>query len=131
HRRADRGSRQDDRAKRVQHALWLIQHHPDSELLHSFVSGFSPGELTPADYRRAVALWDAASHAKPGDAAVEWNAASFFQDLDPELHLHYLEATAAADPNHPFALRPLADFYALSILGRGPLASRAQAGLQA
>jgi hypothetical protein len=130
-RRADRAPLQEDRAKRVQHALWLIQHHPDSELLHSFVSGFSPGELTPADYRRAVALWDAASHAKPGDAAVEWNAASFFQDLDPELHLHYLEATAAADPNHPFALRPLANLYALSILQRGPLASRAQAGLDA
>jgi hypothetical protein len=45
--------------------------------------------------------------------------------------MHYLEATAAADPNHPFALRPLADFYALSILERGPLASRAQAGLEA
>ena len=131
HQRADRADRQEDRAKRVQHALWLIEHHPDSELLHSPVSRFSQGELTPADYRRAVALWYAAAKAKPSDAAVQWNAASFFQDLDPELHMHYLEATAAADPNHPFALRPLADFYALSILGRGPLASRAQAGLQA
>ena len=130
-RRADRTSRQEDRAKRARQALWLIEHHPESELLHSFVSGFSPGELAPTEYRRAVALWDAAAHAKPGDAAVEWNAASFFQDLDPGLHLHYLEATAAADPNHPFALRPLADLYALSILQRGPLASRAQAGLDA
>jgi hypothetical protein len=129
--RADRAGRNEDRAQRAQHALWLIEHHPDSELLHSFVSRFSPGELTPADYRRAVALWDAAAKAKPGDAAVQWNAASFFQDLDPELYMHYLEATAAADPNHPFALRPLADFYALSILGGGPLAARAQAGLEA
>jgi hypothetical protein len=78
-----------------------------------------------------VALWDAAAHAKAVDAAVEWNAASFFQDLDPGLYLHYLEATAAADPNHPFALRPLADLYALSILQGGPLAARAQAGLDA
>lgn len=131
HQRADRAGRREDRAKRVQHVLWLIEHHPDSELLHSPVSRFSQGELSPADYRRAVALWDASAKAKPGDAAVQWNAASFFQDLDPELHMHYLEATAAADPNHPFALRPLADFYALSILGRGPLASRAQAGLEA
>jgi hypothetical protein len=44
---------------------------------------------------------------------------SFFQDLDPGLHMRYLEATAAADPNHPFALRPLAHLYALSILGTG------------
>jgi len=129
--RADQSGRREDRAKRVQHALWLIRHHPDSELLHSYVSRFSKGELAPADYRRAVALWDTAAKAKPADAAVQWNAASFFQDLDPGLHMHYLEATAAADPNHPFALRPLADFYALSILERGPLASRAEAGLDA
>ncbi|MCU1257557.1 MAG: hypothetical protein JWO80_442 [Bryobacterales bacterium] len=45
--------------------------------------------------------------------------------------MHYLEATAAADPNHPFALRPLAHLYALSILEHGPLASRAQGGLEA
>jgi hypothetical protein len=129
--RADRAPLQEDRAKRVRHALWLIQHHPESELLHSFVSRFSPGELSPTEYRRAVALWDAAARAKPRNAAVEWNAASFFENLDPGLHLHYLEATAAADPNHPFALRPLADLYALSILQGGPLASRAQAGLDA
>jgi hypothetical protein len=76
-------------------------------------------------------VWNAAAKAKPGDAAVQWNAASFFQDLDPELYMHYLEATAAADPNHPFALRPLADFYALSILRRGQFAARAQAALEA
>ena len=131
HQRADRAGRKEDRAQRAQHALWLIEHHPDSELLHSPVSRFSPGGLTPADYRRAVALWDAAAKAKSGDAAVQWNAASFFQDLDPERYMRYIEATAAADPNHPFALRPLADFYALSILGRGQFAARAQAGLEA
>ncbi len=131
HQRADRAGRKEDRAQRAQHALWLIEHHPESELLHSPVSRFSPGELTAANYRRAVALWEAAAKAKPRDASVSWNAASFFQDLDPERYLYYLEATAAADPNHPFALRPLADLYALSILGGGQLAARAQAGLEA
>jgi hypothetical protein len=131
HQRGDRAGRPEDRAKRIRHTLWLIEHHPDSELLHSPVSSFSQAELTPADYRRATALWEAAAKAKPGDAALQWNAASFFQSLDPGLHLHFLEATAAADPNHPFALRPLADLYALSILQGGPLASRAQAGLEA
>ncbi|MDQ6760385.1 MAG: hypothetical protein M3Z32_11060, partial [Acidobacteriota bacterium] len=98
HQRTDRAGRQEDRTERVQHTLWLIEHHPDSELLHSPVSRFSQGELTPADYRRATTLWDAAAKAEAGDAAVLWNAASFFQDLDPELHMRYLEATAAADP---------------------------------
>ncbi len=64
--RADRSGRQEDRAKRVRHALWLIEHHPESELLHSYVSRFSPGELTPAEYRRAAALWDAAAKARAG-----------------------------------------------------------------
>jgi hypothetical protein len=129
--RGDRSGRQEDRAKRVQHALWLIEHHPDSELLHSPVSRFSQRELTPAEYQRAVTLWDTAAKAQPADAAVQWNAASFFQALDPERHMHYLETTAAADPNHRFALFRLADIYILSILERGPLASRAQAGLEA
>src|ERR1039458_8166230 len=72
-RRADRTSRQEDRAKRARQALWLIEHHPESELLHSFVSRFSPGELSPTEYRRAVAPCDAASHAKPGHATGEGN----------------------------------------------------------
>ncbi len=131
HQRADRAGRHEDRAKRLQHALWLIEHHPDCELLHAPVSRFSQSELTPADHRRAVGLWGAAAKAKPGDAAVQWNGAYFFEDLDRGLHLHYLEATAAADPNHPFALRPLAHLYALLILEGGPLAARAQAGLEA
>lgn len=131
HQRADRAGLQEDRAKRVQHALWLIEHHPGSELLHSHVSRFSQGELTTAECSRAVALWAAAAQRNSGDAAVQWNAASFFEGLDSGLHMHYLEATAAADPNHPFALRPLAHLYALSIVGNGPLASRAQAGLEA
>lgn len=131
HRRADRAGHQEDRSKRVQHALWLIEHHPQSELLHSPVSRFSPGELSSTDYRRAVALWEAAAKRQRAEAVVQWNAASFFEGLDPGLHMHYLESTAAADPNHPFALRPLAHLYALAILERGPLTLRARAGLDA
>ena len=131
HQRADRSSRPEDRAKRAQYALWLIEHHPDSELLHSPVSRFAAGELTVEAYRRAIALWETAAQGHLGEGAVQWNAATFFQALDPGLYMHYLEATVAADPNHPYALRPLADFYALSILERGPLAARAQAGLEA
>ena len=129
--RADRAVRPENRAKRVELAFWLIEHDPGSEILHSPFSRFSQGELTPAEYRRAAALWDAAARAKPGDAGLQWNAASFFQDLDSGLCMRYLEAAAAADPNHPFALRPLAYLYALSILQGGPLEARAQAGLDA
>jgi hypothetical protein len=127
HQRGDRSHRPEDRAKRVHHALWLIENHPDSELLHSPVSRFTSGELSADEYRRASVLWEAA----PRTAAVQWNAASFFENLDRGLYMHYLEATAAADPNHPFALRPLAHLYAVSVLQSGPLASRALAGLEA
>lgn len=71
HQRGDRAWRPEDRRKRVQHALWLIEHHPDSELLHSPVSRFEPGELPEADYRRAAALWNTATKLRPGDAAVQ------------------------------------------------------------
>ncbi|MCC6390388.1 MAG: hypothetical protein IT167_07280 [Bryobacterales bacterium] len=131
HQRGDRLDRPEDRAKRIQHALWLIEYHPDSELLHSPVSRFASGELPDADYRRAIALWNTATQARPADPAVQWNAASFFEGLNPELYLSYMEATAAADPNHPFALRPLAHLYALSILEGGPLAARSQTALDA
>jgi hypothetical protein len=87
--------------------------------------------LSEAEFQRAVTAWDAAAKANPGDAAIRWNAASFFEPQDPDLYLTFLEATAAADPDHPEALRPLAHLYALSMLERGPLAARAQAGLEA
>jgi hypothetical protein len=125
--RADRAGRPESTARRVRNALWLIEHHPESEILHSPVAHFSPGDLAEADYRRAVTLW-----AKAADnAAVQWNAASFFEGLDPELRLHYLERTAAADPNHPYALRPLAELYAMSMLEGGPPSSHAQSALDA
>ncbi len=131
HQRADQAGRAASRAKRLQHALWLIEHNPASELLHSPVSRFAQGQLTAAESARAAALWDAAARSRPRDAAVHWNAASFFEGLDAERHLRALEATAAADPNHPFALRPLAHAYALALVNGGPLAARARNALEA
>jgi hypothetical protein len=129
--RADRTARPADRAKRARLALWLIEHHPESEVLHAPISRFSSAELTAPDYSRALRLWEAATQAKPHDARIQWNAASWVEGLDQGLYLHYLEATAAADPNHPYALRPLAHLYALSVVEGGPLAARSQAGLEA
>ena len=131
HQRAGQAGLAASRVKRLLHALWLIEHDPASELLHAPVSRFSADEWTAAEYSRAVALWDAAANARPRDAAVHWNAASFFEDLDAERHLRALEAAAAADPNHPFALRPLAHAYALALVNGGPLASHARDALEA
>jgi hypothetical protein len=126
--RADRINNAGDRAKRAQHALWLIEHHPESEILHSPYARFAPAELMADQYAHATVLWDALTKTNPNNAAIQWNAASFFESLDSSLYLRYLEATVAADPNHPFALRPLAHLYALSILD-GSSAVHAQAAL--
>ncbi|HWR53935.1 MAG TPA: hypothetical protein VN428_22680 [Bryobacteraceae bacterium] len=81
HQRADRAGRREDLAKRVRHVLWVVEHHPDSEILHSYVSDFSRDQLTSAEYERTVTLWHAAATAHVGEAAVNWNAASFFRGL--------------------------------------------------
>ena len=129
--RADRAADPENRARRFQNALWMIEHHPEFELLHSQVLNFSSGEISLVDYRRAVTLWGAASSSHANDATVQWNAAGFFEGVDSLLHRHYLEATVAADPNHPKALRPLAHLYALAILDGGASTTYAEAALEA
>jgi hypothetical protein len=129
--RQDRASRPEDRRKRFEHVLWLVRHHPESEILHSPLSRFAPGELSSEQRHRVTNAWDAAAAARPRDAAVLWNAACFFEGLDPARYLRYLERTAAADSNHPFALRPLAHYYALAILEGGAPAAHARSALDA
>lgn len=127
HQRGDRPSNPEDRAKRLEHTFWLIEHHPSSEILQSPVSRFTAADLTAAQRQRAASLWEGA----PRTAAVLWNAAYFFEEMDPARHLQYLETTAAADPNHPYALRPLAHLYARAIIAGGAAGARAQAALDA
>ena len=101
---------------RIPHILWLIEHHPESELLHSGFTRFRPMDLSATEEQSAIRLWQQA----PSNATTSWNAAFFFETLNPALHLHYLERTVAADPNHPFALRPLAHLYAEGLLKGQP-----------
>ncbi len=129
HDRPDRRNRSEDQRKRVKLTLWLIEHHPESEILRSEMSRFNPGELDDADYRRATVLWEAATRAQPSNGAVQWNAASFFRGFDDERYLGHMEAAAVADPANPFILRPLAYFYARALIEAGPLGARAQAAL--
>jgi tetratricopeptide (TPR) repeat protein len=86
--------------------------------------------LPPPDIQRAVAYWDAAIKADPRNAAVSWTAASFFESINPELYLKYLEATVDVDGNHPLAVRPLAHFYGLALFEGSPFAAHAKAALE-
>ncbi len=130
-RRADRETVPGEREKRWKLAVWMIEHQPESQILSSYVAQFSARDLTDESMRQAERLWEAAIHNNPGDAALLWNAACFFQNLSPGLHLSYLEATAEANPNHPQALRPLALLYAEALrAGTAPLVARAERGLE-
>jgi hypothetical protein len=131
HHRADRALLSEDRAKLGQHILWLIERHPDHELLHSFVERMEQAQWPPAQYRRAVQLWDEITTARPREGKIQWNAANFFSGFDQPRYLRALEAAAAADPEQSPALRPLAHLYAAALLERGPLTAIAQAGLDA
>jgi len=130
HQRMDRAGKREDRTRLVEHVLWLIRYHPESEILRLGVSRLFPGDLTEDEYQSAVSLWDAASKAHPDDATVLSNAASFFAGLDQGVYLHYLEATVAADPNHGGALCTLAHLYAESVFNQTPLAETAEAALE-
>jgi hypothetical protein len=129
--RADRAAFPADRAQRLQLAQWLIERHPESEILRSPLAAFSPDEVSRTELRRAIALWEAAAKAHPGDGLLLWNAASFFRSLDADQHLNYLEACTKAGPNHPFALRPLAYAYAKALFEGSVYAARAEAALEA
>jgi hypothetical protein len=131
HQRGDRIAHPEDQAKRIKHVLWLILNHPESELLHSPVSRFDRNELSSATYRRMVELWDIAVKTHPKNAAVQRNAASFFEEWDPDRYLRYAEATVAADPNDAMAIRGIAHRYAMALLENGPSASHAEAALEA
>ncbi len=121
HQRADRVNF--DRAEVTRHTLWVIEHHPDSDILR-FVH-FAPGQLSSADYQRAVTLWTSA----PKSAEAQSNAAQFFNGLDENLHLRYLEATVTANPDHAGAIRALAFIYARALIDPGPFTAHAQSAL--
>jgi hypothetical protein len=121
--RADRVGLKESRERRAQHALWLIGHHPDSEILWSPYASFSPGQLTADEYRRARELWDRALRARESDHRVLWNAAQFFRPLDRVLYQGYLRSAAAAAPENEHYGRDLGLAYAGAIIAarRGPM----------
>ena len=116
HQRADRVKL--DRAEVIRHTLWLIEHHPESDILRTV--HFQPGELSTAEHREATRLWAIA----PKIAIVQSNAAQFFASLDETLHIRYLEATVVANPDHAGAIRELAFIYARALITPGPLTPR-------
>ena len=71
---------------RLEHIFWLIEHHPESELVFSYPATISTGDSplsSQADYERAKALWLEQAARHPRDTAVMAHAAQFVQQSDP------------------------------------------------
>lgn len=79
--------------KRLENILWLIEHHPESDLALSLQARLTPidgPDNNPADFERAKTSWMAQAAAHPDDARVLAHAGDFLWESDPfvadELH---------------------------------------------
>jgi hypothetical protein len=99
------------------HALWLIQHHPDSELV---MSARVRKSEDPDGYAQARRLWLAAIERRDVDAKVLGNAASFFQGSEKALAEEILQRAQKQGPDRgqPNWSWRLGVLYASSIMGK-------------
>jgi len=81
------------------HLLWLIAHHPESDLLPG-VMVLAP-QIDPAGYKQARALWLAHTAAPHVSNAVLSNAARFFQGADAPIAEQLLLRLESIDPAGP------------------------------
>lgn len=112
------------RAPRLKHILWLIEHHPESEIAGFSSTGISPtgGILNDAaDYRRARELWLDQTRRNPADARVLANAANFFSQpaADAATAEELLKQLRRLDPKNQIWAQRLASLYVGAILRPG------------
>ncbi len=88
------------RLAHARHVLWVIRHHPDSDLAGhpqmSFVDGTKHSVVT-----RAGQLWREQISAHPRNAKIIGNAARWFLKQDPTVGFRLLTRAQAVDPNDP------------------------------
>jgi beta-lactamase regulating signal transducer with metallopeptidase domain len=99
--------------------LWLIEHHPDSDVLGELGQIWpAGGHLNdPAGYEQARKLWLAQSARPDATTAVLSNAAAFFEATDQPLAEKLLLRAQGMDPNPRRSAR-LGTFYAGVLGGR-------------
>ncbi len=106
---------------RAKHVLWMIEHHPESDV-HQFPALFGdPGPLQDVQsYELAAVLWQAASRST--DPRVNVNAAKFLETYfgfyagDLKRAEEWIAHGRAVDPNNPHWSTRLAGYYAISLL---------------
>jgi len=110
--------------RRVQ-ILWLIEHHPDSDVL-GYTAQISPagGNLNdPLGYAEASKLWLAQTARPDASVAVLMNAADFFERADKPLSEKMLLRVQALDPKGPGSRR-LGRLYAAVAVGAASVFDR-------
>jgi len=108
-------SRQDEtfRAKKCEHALWLIRNIPDSEVLHQI--GYLSMPKFDACSVEAKEAWLKHLKTYPNNPVVMSNAADFFQLSDRPQALKLLGQLATLDPENPRWPREMGHVYMLEM----------------
>src|SRR2546422_4049314 len=112
-------SQHDDlsRARKSEHALWLIRNIPDREILHDVVYA----QLMKRDqgYEEAKQLWLKHLDTFHNNVVVLANAAEFFILSDKQLSERLFKQLAVADPKNPRWPRELGHLYMLEMQSAG------------
>jgi tetratricopeptide (TPR) repeat protein len=106
-------------ARRREHILWLIEHHPDSDLLGRSFSRISPAGAFQADsqgYEMARKLWLSQTARPEAAAASLANAAYFFEVTDKATAEKLLVKLRSVQPDDRWTLR-LGRLYGFALLG--------------
>ncbi len=102
------------------HILWLIGHHPESELAGSVEARLFPAGpdslADPVGYSRARELWLAHTRGPDVSSVVLGNASSFFEAAEKPLAEQMLLRAQSWDPTGPWSSR-LGRFYAVVLVG--------------
>jgi hypothetical protein len=99
--------------KREQHILWLIEHHPESELAGSPEASILPmgSDGDSEGYKRGKQLWLQQVEKHPEDKAIVSHAAHFVGLNDPRTGRELLEKALALDPGDFQSAGSLAQSY--------------------
>jgi len=105
---------------RRRHILWLIAHHPDSEVVdlsEATIDRAGHALADPAGYAQASALWLEEARRHEASGAVLRHAARFFQLSDKERAVSLLRQAQRAEPGNRELSAQIGYVYALAILG--------------
>ncbi len=120
------------RSVRLQHILYLVEHHPEAAVSASqvgYVYRSSGPYANTADHEDVRDRWLAAVQGYAGKMAVTMNAVKFLEREDPEDAEQVLLRAMDADPQNREIAANLGFLYAKEILGRD-LAAHATAELE-